>query len=103
MAGVKWCPAPGCERAIAYADGGERDIDCSCGARWCFKCREEAHAPAPCEQVAQWNAKNRSDKDNMDWILANTKMCPKCKAAIEKNNGCNHMYVIHCDTSVVDP
>jgi ariadne-1 len=24
-------------------------------------------------------------------VLANTKHCPKCQRAIEKNHGCNHM------------
>lgn len=29
--------------------------------------------------------------DNDMWLLANTKTCPKCKNAIQKNLGCMHM------------
>ena len=27
----------------------------------------------------------------MNWLLANSKACPKCKRPIEKNHGCMHM------------
>ena len=33
---------------------------------------------------------------NALWIAANTKKCPKCKTATEKNEGCNHMTCKRC-------
>ncbi|GMR33547.1 hypothetical protein PMAYCL1PPCAC_03742, partial [Pristionchus mayeri] len=36
----------------------------------------------------------RNDK----WVLENSKKCPKCKADIEKNNGCNKMKCCKCST-----
>jgi ariadne-1 len=41
--------------------------------------------------VAKWILKNSAESENMNWILANSKPCPKCKRPIEKNQGCMHM------------
>merc|ERR1719324_1390624 len=67
------------------------DVECSCGHRFCFECCEEAHQPFTCATVRKWVEKNRNEAENMTWILANTKPCPKCKHPIEKNHGCMHM------------
>mmetsp|Transcript_128463 Transcript_128463/g.286240 ORF Transcript_128463/g.286240 Transcript_128463/m.286240 type:complete len:329 (-) Transcript_128463:60-1046(-) len=58
---------------------------------WCWACGEEAHRPADCKLVNQWNIKNSAESENISWIRANTKKCPKCHKPIEKNQGCNHM------------
>ncbi|RHY58528.1 hypothetical protein DYB38_008783, partial [Aphanomyces astaci] len=60
---VKWCPSPGCDKAIASSGG-------------------------------LMTCKNESETAN--WILANTKKCPKCSIRIEKNQGCNHMTCRSC-------
>ena len=31
------------------------------------------------------------DMGNLLWLAANTKRCPQCQTATEKNEGCNHM------------
>ena len=41
--------------------------------------------------MAKWILKNRTESENMNGILANSKRCPKCKLLIEKNQGCMHM------------
>lgn len=33
----------------------------------------------------------KNEQRNLKWIMNNTKKCPKCGNAIEKNKGCNHM------------
>ena len=48
-------------------------------------------AQVDCETVATWIRKNSAESENLNWILANTKPCPKCKRPIEKNQGCMHM------------
>ncbi|KAH0861979.1 hypothetical protein HID58_079190 [Brassica napus] len=89
---MKWCPAPGCEHAIDFAAGtGSYDVSCLCSHSFCWNCTEEAHRPVDCETVAQWIRKNSAESENMNWILANSKPCPKCKRPIEKNHGCMHM------------
>lgn len=45
---LAWCPAPGCEAVVECTRelGPEPlDVSCSCGAAFCFTCKEEAHRP----------------------------------------------------------
>ena len=46
--------------------------------------------------MARWIIKNSAESENLNWILANTKQCPKCKRPIEKNQGCMHMTCSQC-------
>ncbi|XP_044955916.1 probable E3 ubiquitin-protein ligase ARI7 [Hordeum vulgare subsp. vulgare] len=92
---MRWCPAPGCGLAVEYL-GGESlseqlDVVCECGHGFCILCAEESHLPVPCRTVREWKAKNSSESESTNWVLANTKLCPKCRRPIEKNTGCNHM------------
>ncbi|KAL7618110.1 hypothetical protein Lser_V15G02659 [Lactuca serriola] len=89
---TKWCPAPGCDCAIEFDLGsGSYDVTCYCSYSFCWNCTEEAHRPVDCETVSKWIMKNSAESENMNWILANSKPCPKCKRPIEKNQGCMHM------------
>jgi len=95
---IKWCPTPDCGNAIA-ADliVGITDVRCVCGYRFCFSCHREAHSPAFCEHMKRWEEKCRDDSETLNWVNANTKICPgKCDSAIEKNGGCNHMICRQC-------
>lgn len=87
---VKWCPSPNCTNAVIYPKKRAKEISCLCGYSWCFACGKETHRPLTCDLFAQWNQKLVSDNTD-SWLLANTKKCPKCKNAIEKNLGCMHM------------
>jgi ariadne-1 len=87
----RFCPAPGCEKIVIGT--GVRSVTCTCGHDFCFKCGEEAHEPTSCHQLGMWAEKCQSESETANWILVNTKKCPKCDSRIEKNQGCNH---IHC-------
>lgn len=87
---AKWCPAPGCNAAAIVRDEDYKEIQCLCGFSWCFVCGKEVHRPLTCEMLKKWDVKISSD-DNETWLIANTKKCPKCKNAIQKNLGCMHM------------
>merc|ERR1719379_565357 len=70
---LKWCPAPGCEYAIACSSGGgpseAADVTCECGKSFCFGCLEEAHRPVDCATVRCWMLKNSAGSENLTWIL----------------------------------
>ncbi|OVA04605.1 zinc finger protein [Macleaya cordata] len=89
---TKWCPAPGCDFAVDFVVGSASyDVSCNCTHSFCWNCTEEAHRPVDCSTVAKWILKNSAESENMNWILANSKPCPKCKRPIEKNQGCMHI------------
>ncbi|KAJ3031995.1 UNVERIFIED_CONTAM: hypothetical protein HDU68_009096 [Siphonaria sp. JEL0065] len=105
FASLKWCPAPNCESAVEckakYGNGASitlADLNsnipsvlCECGHFFCFACLSDDHKPAPCGLIKLWLKKCADDSETANWICANTKDCPKCHTAIEKNGGCNHM------------
>jgi len=99
---ARWCPGPGCSRIAMEMDGSvagdfSRVASCDeCDTRFCIKCGEEPHAPVTCKELARWNEKCRNESETANWILANTKACPKCSSRIEKNQGCNHMNCQQC-------
>lgn len=86
----KWCPAANCQNAIklesfllaqcAYFESTR----CSCGAWFCFKCNGGSHDPVPCSMLIKWNEIRQEDLEVQNWILENTKQCPKCLVNIEK-------------------
>ncbi|XWS14630.1 hypothetical protein CRYUN_Cryun35bG0025700 [Craigia yunnanensis] len=89
---IKWCPGPGCENAINFDAGSENfNVSCLCSHSFCWNCTQEPHSPVDCETVTTWMSKNNSEAENVNYILAFTKHCPKCKRPIEKNMGCSHM------------
>lgn len=89
---IKWCPKANCSKAIYCSQtGGNQSVTCSCGYSWCFTCSEAMHSPAPCDLVAKWLQREKSDDATQIWLAARTKECPKCSVRIEKNKACNHI------------
>lgn len=96
---MTWCPSPDCQfcvERLADSSGEPLDVTCKCSCMFCFHCKEEAHRPVDCDTVRKWLVKNSAESENLNWILANTKPCPKCKRPIEKNQGCMHMTCSQC-------
>eukprot|EP00483_Globobulimina_turgida_P001386 UN01388 len=72
--------------------GIAKEIVClGCLYRFCWACKNESHFPSSCHTGIKWLQKCSSEAENISWILAKTKRCPKCHVHIEKNQGCNHM------------
>lgn len=92
---VRWCPAPDCIYGVEVTSMGARPITCACGFVYCFKCSKEDHRPCDCEKVMYWLEKDEQGGALGQWLMLNTKPCPKCKKNIEKNQGCNYMQCRH--------
>ncbi|XP_059475498.1 ankyrin repeat and IBR domain-containing protein 1-like [Neocloeon triangulifer] len=122
---IKWCPLPGCGRAVrlppesydnslSSANNGplstSHAVDCGNGHFFCWECLGEAHAPCGCEQWKEWQKKisdikleeletscsGSEEAANCLWLVTNSKPCPNCKSPIQKNEGCNHMKCSKC-------
>ncbi|GBG26191.1 E3 ubiquitin-protein ligase dbl4 [Hondaea fermentalgiana] len=93
---IRWCPGKHCECAV-LASGAVKEVRCTgCDQLFCFKCGADAHAPVSCKGLAAWQEKCLNESETANWILAHTKVCPKCSTRIEKNQGCNHMTCRMC-------
>eukprot|EP00624_Nannochloropsis_granulata_P000194 evm.model.NODE_10712_length_6203_cov_15.285185.1 len=80
----RWCPGRGCDY-VAMGNSILRSCLCKCGVLFCFRCGEEAHVPASCDDMVTWAEKCKNESETANWILANTRKCPKCMTRIEKN------------------
>ncbi|XP_026431651.1 probable E3 ubiquitin-protein ligase ARI7 [Papaver somniferum] len=89
---IKWCPSPDCEFLVEFVAGSSSyDVVCGSDHSFCWNCLDDAHRPVDCDTVHKWALQNNSESENVTWILANSKSCPKCKKPIQKNEGCMHM------------
>ncbi|XP_056656166.1 ankyrin repeat and IBR domain-containing protein 1 isoform X2 [Monodelphis domestica] len=122
---IKWCPTPGCERAVRLTTQGSDTsgsdslsfpllrapaVDCGKGHLFCWECLGEAHEPCDCQTWKNWLQKITEmkpeelvgvseayeDAANCLWLLTNSKPCANCKSPIQKNEGCNHMQCAKC-------
>lgn len=89
---VKWCPSvPHCGNAIRIKYGEFCEVECACGFQFCFSCLSEAHSPCSCLMWQRWSQKCQDESETVNWITANTKLCPVCGKSVEKSAGCNHV------------
>lgn len=59
-----------------------KNVACAgCHASYCLRCGNNQHDGSAC----------LPPKPTLKWLNKHTKPCPRCKAPIEKNDGCNHM------------
>ncbi|KAJ9050158.1 hypothetical protein DSO57_1016986 [Entomophthora muscae] len=97
---MKWCPSPNC-KYVLQCDANSLSsivpsVFCISGHGSCFNCDLEEHMPCLCSYAKAWLKKTQEDSGSSRWILSNTKDCPKCQSAIEKNGGCNRIACGKC-------
>ncbi|KAG2491350.1 hypothetical protein HYH03_010350 [Edaphochlamys debaryana] len=84
-------PGPG-GGSDAAARGPLFCYDC-CLSSWCTACMVPWHAGQSC---AEYQAGRKGDSEFQQWAKKHSKPCPKCRAPIEKREGCNHMTCSRC-------
>lgn len=99
-ADFNFCVSPKCDAVVSTAllrTPECQEVKCErCSTPFCFKCLEEPHAPAECEMIKMWRKKEQDDSETANWMVVNTRPCPKCRRVTEKNGGCNHMKCPQC-------
>jgi hypothetical protein len=96
---MRWCPNPaGCGNAMARQNENDPKIICSqCNYEYCFDCSDEYHPGKTCEEFKKWKmSHSKTDVRVALWQRFYTKLCPNCKAVIQKDGGCNHMTCERC-------
>ena len=99
---TRWCPKPGCSRVAIrsspiFASFGSawRVAECKCGTTFCLDCGEEPHAPITCTDLNRWmECLNGGETGN--YMVTNTRPCPRCFVRIEKAAGCDFMFCGKC-------
>jgi len=89
-----FCSTPDCDVILKIAPHDHNvgvEVSCTCKNSICSSCGNKWHDPVQCGLLHQWKKKCDDDSETYNWIHANTKECPKCKATIEKDGGCNHV------------
>ena len=97
---MRWCPGPDCRR-IAVKPRPDLFVGCNhtmfcedgCQRRYCFECGLDPH-DGRCV-VPELELRDIPPPNRIVMSTANDgktiQRCPRCKAPIEKNGGCNHM------------
>jgi len=102
---VRWCPISQCSSPIQGPPKERSEwVTCgTCGLQVCFACGNERHDPAKCgKEALELIAKRHevvmeAEKSFEEWHQGKpsaVKPCPRCKAYIEKNHGCNVCFVV---------
>ena len=94
--GIRWCPGKECEYAVKAELTLPKEVTCKCGSKFCFACALPFHRPASCDVMRRWEAKKSSEGESLAFFAKNTKNCPKCKALIYKDQGCQYMRCQQC-------
>lgn len=96
--GKKQCPTPDCPIRFLNDnnDGRLQEMRCTqCRQGYCANCLIPHSGRITCQEAID-NRKlgtdtNEAEAETRRLLERTTKACPRCKANIEKNNGCNHM------------
>ena len=90
-----WC-AHGCGSGQLHLTDGSK-VDCiHCGRSTCFSHRIPWHEGVTCDEYDESDLSN--DPKSKKYLKRFAKQCPKCRAKIEKNDGCDHMTCSQCET-----
>jgi hypothetical protein len=81
---LRWCPRPGCEKAIDLAS----TTICECSAEVCADCGSLSHPGQQCAEAA--DAGLNALVKTMGWMR-----CPHCGKVVERTDGCDSMRCVY--------
>eukprot|EP01137_Pigoraptor_chileana_P012307 Opistho-2@64559 len=120
MGCVYTCPRKACQSVVLCEKEQSMAVCGSCGHAFCNLCDHAWHGVSPClgaltgvlELYAKAGREERArlekrygakrlrealeDRETRTWMTENSKPCPSCRTAIEKNDGCNKMECTKC-------
>ncbi|RDD37547.1 E3 ubiquitin-protein ligase RNF14 [Trichoplax sp. H2] len=123
MSDVVYCPRLSCQTAVLVEKNSLLGRCPGCQYAFCIKCQRAYHGVVPCtlspkdarelcERYMNGNAEERLEMVKLygeqklhkvieqiqseDWLQKNSKRCPRCRADIEKKDGCNKMHCVIC-------
>ncbi|XP_043925206.1 E3 ubiquitin-protein ligase RNF14-like isoform X2 [Protopterus annectens] len=121
MTDIAYCPRLSCQTAVLKEPDSEMAVCSNCLFAFCTKCNLSYHGIAPCydklvEELAmpvndgkpaadaggakpkerRIKNKQKAIRESEKWVKTNTKYCPKCRASIQKDGGCNKMICGRC-------
>ena len=60
-----------------------KEVTCTNGHVFCFACGAlGGHRPASCDEHRKWTKRADTEGGNAQWLLENTKPCPKCNRSM---------------------
>lgn len=95
----RYCPTPDCEWVYRPQPKGTVLLCDTCLQRICASCHTLAHEGLSCDEYAEGHTVD--GKAFLAYKQANNiKSCPKCRADIFKDGGCNHVTCAGCKTHI---
>ena len=95
----RYCSTPECDSVYKKSPGDEIFTCSTCQKKTCRLCDTEYHAGYDCDEIKL--IRENADLPIEAFLRDNAhkvKKCPTCSAAIEKNEGCQHMQCRFCHT-----
>ena len=117
MNDVVYCPLLDCQAAMVVDKSETQGMCVSCSHEFCLKCMKPAHEEdEDCGQVEdEYLAADEGGRKELEaiygkekfrgvldttkndvWLQGNTRACPECSAAIQKDGGCSKMVCSQC-------
>ncbi|WAR10894.1 AKIB1-like protein [Mya arenaria] len=104
---IKWCPFPGCGRAVRFPEVVEgaqsvtsprhsqipadnsRAVDCGSGHHFCWECSGEAHEPCSCDNLQKWHGEISEIKpEKLNGTEQETETAANCLWLVTNSKSC---------------
>jgi hypothetical protein len=88
----RWCLSTRCESGQIHDPACARFKCVACKARHCVHHNVPWHSGETCDEYDRRNRRRRKDDKASETVIRKTtRVCPKCKQAVYKTAGCNHI------------